>query len=106
MEVSGELSESLVINISVLQGSILGPILFLVMINDLPDVSSVLKSFLFADDTSGLAIGKDLPKLMNIIITELKNGAFWFRVNKQKVNTSKTKSIFLSQRQKTKSDYL
>ena len=86
-------ADSTDVNISVLQGSILGPILFLVLINDLREVSTVLTSFLFADDTSGLAKGKDLPELIEKINQELKKWSQWFRSNKLKVNTLKTKYI-------------
>ena len=49
---------------SVIQGSILGPILFLVYIDDFP-FSSLLETFIFADDTQGLKAGKNLPELID-----------------------------------------
>jgi hypothetical protein len=92
VQVNGQLSEALEIDISVLQGSILGPILFLIMINDLP-LSSNLNTSMFADDTLGLERGKNLPELITKVNSELKKWAIWFRANKLKVNTYKTKYI-------------
>jgi hypothetical protein len=92
VDINGSISNPRDINISVLQGSILGPILFLCYINDLPNATD-LDTFLFADDTSGLKSGKNLNELIEHCNTELQKMANWFRANKMCVNTSKTKYI-------------
>ena len=55
--------------------------------------SSLLETFLFADDTQGLMAGKNLPELIDKVNLELTKWAQWFRSNKMAVNTSKTKFI-------------
>ena len=92
VEVNGHKSSPESIDMSVIQGSILGPTLFLIYIDDLPS-SSLLETFLFADDTQGLKAGKNLPELIDNVNSELKKWAQWFRSNKMAVNTSKTKFI-------------
>jgi len=92
VDINGVRSDSLNIDISVIQGSILGPILFLCYINDFY-LSTSLFSVLFADDTTCLARNKNLRDLTIYVNSELQKIANWFRANKMAVNTSKTKFI-------------
>jgi Reverse transcriptase (RNA-dependent DNA polymerase) len=92
VDISGCLSVELNIDISVIQGSILGPILFLCFINDLYNCTNLL-SLLFADDTAGLKSGANLQQLITDTNAEIKKIARWFRANRMAVNVSKTKYI-------------
>ena len=71
------------------QGSILGPTLFLLYINDICIVSSILKCILFADDTNFLCSGNDIFKLCETICLELEKFSIWFAVNKLSLNVEK-----------------
>ena len=75
------------------QGSILGPILFIIYINDLCNVSDLLKFVLFADDTNLFASGTDIKQLCVEINKELSKINVWFNVNKLSLNISKTNFI-------------
>ena len=92
VDINGILSDAEFINISVLQGSILGPILFLIYINDLPDCTSLF-TLLFADDTQALAKGRDLPTLVAYVNQEIQKISTWFKANKMAINIGKTKYI-------------
>ena len=91
-DIGGFKSTEKIIDISVLQGSILGPILFLCFINDL-HLSTNLLTLLFADDTVGLDSDHDLATLIDRVNIEIQKLANWFRANKMAVNVSKTKYI-------------
>jgi hypothetical protein len=92
VDISGYLSNPQPLDISTIQGSLLGPILFLVYINDFPNCTN-LSSFLFADDTTALKTGPNLPELISDVNAELKKMSLWFRANKMALNISKTKYI-------------
>lgn len=92
VDINGHLSSSKALDISVLQGSILGPILFLCYINDL-HLCTNLFTTMFADDTAGADADTDLNTLIDRANIELKKLATWFRANKMAVNIGKTKFI-------------
>ncbi len=90
VEINGTLSDPLDIDISVIQGSILGPILFLCYINGFWTITSLF-SVLFPDDTTGLGKGKNLRDLTIYVNNELQKIANWFGANKMALNVAKTK---------------
>ena len=83
------------------QGSVLGPLLFLIYINDLPNISDKLAFFLFADDTNIYYESADLVELEKVINTELKNLSLWLKVNRLALNIAKTNFLIFHSSQRT-----
>ena len=77
------------------QGSVLGPVLFTLYINDICKVLDRLKFVLFADDTNILCSGGDLQQLLKVITTEMGKLKNWFDINKLSLNLNKTKFMLL-----------
>ena len=100
MYVNGVFSDSLAICTGVPQGSILGPLLFLIYINDIVKVTNYFSLRLFADDTSLTATGKDLDQLLQKINQELPAIYEWLCSNKLTLNLGKTKYFIFQPRQK------
>ena len=81
-EIDDTLSNIEYIKCGVPQGSILGPLLFLLYINDLPNISDKLKFFLFADDTNIFYENDNLDNLQNSVNSELAKLVTWLYTNK------------------------
>ena len=86
-----EKTELLDIICGVPQGSILGPLLFILYINDLCFVSQFLKPIMFADDTNLFCSNKEIKPLFLKANLELGKISEWFRVNKLSLNEDKTR---------------
>ena len=98
--VSDHLSSSNPVNCGVPQGSNLGPLLFLVYINDLPNCLNCTIPRMFADDTSVSYAAKSMDELQNIINSELENLHKWLNTNKLSLNIAKTKFMIIGSRQR------
>ena len=72
------------------QGSILGPLLFLLYINDMAYISQLLTFILFADDTNILYSNSNIWELERIVNTDLLKLSDWFKANGLSLNIQKT----------------
>ena len=93
IEINGIKSEPYSPTMGVPPSSVLGPILFLIYINDLPNVSDILSFAMFADDTS-LLLSTERDLYTETFIIELNKVMNWFSSNKLLLNYSKSEYTF------------
>lgn len=78
------------VNMGVPQGSILGPVLFILYINDLPKLSPNMICLSYADDTAIIFKNKDKEALQTIVNEHMLSITEWFNANFLSLNVSKT----------------
>ena len=93
VSLNGFRSRTQIMSFGVPQGSVIGPLLFLVYINDLRNAIYHSIVHHFADDTNLLYVNKNLRVIQNKINGDLKSLCTWLRANKISLNASKTELI-------------
>ena len=104
--VNGYQSNMRQLKCAVPQGSVLGPLLFILFINDLHLAVQYSYVHEFADDTNLLVVEKSLKKLNKKVNRDLKLIAQWVRANKLSLNVNKTEMIIFKPKNKTITKHL
>ncbi len=97
-KVNNTKSSPLPVSVGVPQGSILGPLLFTIYINDLPIHLVNCKTNLYADDTALTVSGNSPNEVVHLLNNHLVRVSEWFQVNRLSLNHDKTKYMFFGTR--------
>ena len=96
VEYNNTISDKNSVTCGVPQGSVLGPLLFIICTNDLPNSMKHSKCILFADDTTVYHSSNNIKGLIKLIEEDLDLLSDWFCANKLSLNVSKTNFLIFS----------
>ena len=99
---NGSLSQEKLITSGVPQGSILGPVLFVLFVNDFPSVARHSKVVLYADDTVLLFSSTSSTEIQSCLNEDLISASKWFQANKLLLNISKCKWMLFGSQKRLK----
>ena len=99
-QIGQHVSNKDIVTFGVPQGSVLGPLLFLLYVNDMYQCSNKFKFYLFADDTNILYAAKNLKTSEVTVNAELRNFCDWLKSNKLSLNTKKSNLVLFHPYQK------
>jgi hypothetical protein len=105
VQIGDQRSKFKIIRTGVPQGSVLGPVLFLLYMNDFPKCLHQVKSTLYADDTNLYITGNNINNLINLMENEMSNASDWMKVNKLSLNIEKTGFVIYHSKNKDVSQY-
>ena len=106
MSIGNTLSECEEVSCGVPQGSVLGPLLFLLYINDFQNCSSLLDFHLFADDTNLFYTDKSISNLENKVNNELMKINQWLIANRLSLNVDKSNCYFSTTSKKIRNYFI
>ena len=94
------ISDEHYVNIGVPQGTCLGPILFLIYVNDFQSHVSNASSIMYADDTTLICTGKNIDELEQNINGSINQAVSWYKQNRLIINSGKSKLMCVGSAQR------